>query len=654
MPVEINVKDEDIVYAENILLAEDQQFDDERIDFIKNFDTIDLQAVPGSGKTTVLLAKLLILEKYLPFKDGSGILVISHTNAAVDEIKLRIGKHCPKLFTYPNFVGTIQSFVDTYLAIPYYTNWKKKKPYRIDNEIYDSSIESYIELPEYTKLLYWLKSKHDYIGILKKARFDNNLDLIPEFQSSADKFLLKNKSGQSYKAFKRLKSNLLEWGHLHFDDAYLLANRYIEEFPNIKTLLQKRFSNVFVDEMQDMGSHQYELLEGIFFDGGSSNSKYQRIGDKNQAIFSREVNLDDIWQDRSTTLQINGSYRLTSINATIVKPFGLSGIGIDGRNSNDEDKDPIKPHIIVYDDDSIEQVIPKYAELIKGFQESGLIPQYPQYPFKAIAWRKYIDDPKKIALKNYWPTFEETEHNPKTDYQCLISYLIAFDKKTETLEAVRKYILNAVLKIFRMENILDNKGRNYTKRKLINFLIESHFDFYEEFKLKIYQWSIGVIRGKTKEVVDEIRQYIPDMISKFGETIDKSSAFINDELDEFPINVPTNPTDKINVWKVDGLEIEITTVHSAKGQTHTTTLYLESNYTQRSGIGYESQRLDSQFKGEPFSDDRKLHQQSTKMVYVGLSRPTHLLCFGVHKDRFEDHLNDVDENVWEVVKTYQE
>ena len=90
MPVtKVEIQQHDINLAEKILLPTSQSFDDERIRFIKNLKTIDLQAVPGSGKTTALLAKLLILEKYLPFDDGSGILVISHTNAAVDEINPR-------------------------------------------------------------------------------------------------------------------------------------------------------------------------------------------------------------------------------------------------------------------------------------------------------------------------------------------------------------------------------------------------------------------------------------------------------------------------------------------------------------------------------------------------------------------------------------
>ena len=76
MPAEPNITANEIAHAERVLLSDGQTFDDERKAFIVNLDTIDLQAVPGSGKTTVLLAKLLALEGYLPFEDGSGVLAM--------------------------------------------------------------------------------------------------------------------------------------------------------------------------------------------------------------------------------------------------------------------------------------------------------------------------------------------------------------------------------------------------------------------------------------------------------------------------------------------------------------------------------------------------------------------------------------------------
>ena len=58
------IDEDDISYAEKILLNSGR-FDSERRTFIRSLNTLDLHAVPGSGKTTALLAKLLILEKRL-------------------------------------------------------------------------------------------------------------------------------------------------------------------------------------------------------------------------------------------------------------------------------------------------------------------------------------------------------------------------------------------------------------------------------------------------------------------------------------------------------------------------------------------------------------------------------------------------------------
>ena len=64
-----------IKQAQDIFIDK-KEFDSERIAFIENLETCDLLAVPGSGKTTALLAKLYCLAENLPFKDNSGILIL--------------------------------------------------------------------------------------------------------------------------------------------------------------------------------------------------------------------------------------------------------------------------------------------------------------------------------------------------------------------------------------------------------------------------------------------------------------------------------------------------------------------------------------------------------------------------------------------------
>ncbi|MCD4665649.1 MAG: UvrD-helicase domain-containing protein [Bacteroidales bacterium] len=129
---------EEIRKVEKILLPEGKSFIDannERIEVIKEIDkNLDIVACPGSGKTTVLLAKLLILADRMPFEDGGGICVLTHTNVAIDEIKARLGNSSSKLFSYPNFFGTIQSFVDKYLAKPAFIKKFNYNIHRINNE----------------------------------------------------------------------------------------------------------------------------------------------------------------------------------------------------------------------------------------------------------------------------------------------------------------------------------------------------------------------------------------------------------------------------------------------------------------------------------------------------------------------------------------
>lgn len=650
MPQVINISDEEIQYAERLLLPAEKMFDDERKAFIRNFNTIDLQAVPGSGKTTALLAKLIILERKLPFADGSGILVLSHTNAAIDEIKEKIQKHCPRLFSYPNFIGTIQSFVDEFLAIPFYVHKCNKKPNRIDHEIYNEvATKRYNNLPN-SAAKTWLNQQHEPESLFKNFRFDIDLNLTNGING---KVILKSENESlTYKTFKTIKQQILQSGVLNYDDAYFLAELYLKEIPNLKNILQKRFSFVFVDEMQDMDTHQYDLLEKIFYDDGNSISKFQRIGDKNQAIYNSFVKANDIWVDRPEVLRLNGSQRLSKHIANVVKKFALYSdetFDIVGKNECD-----IKPHILVFENANIGNIIPYFAQIVK---EKGL--ENSERPIKVVCWNTEWNDDTgrqdtaKLRLEDYYKGFKKDKGKPKQDYDNLKSYLVYYEKK-ETLEPIRKNILNAFLKILRLENINTADERPYTKKKLIDFIQAKDVQKYDELNLNLYKWSIGIVREKTNEVLTSIKEYIPTLLTIFDKQISASSNFINDDNAEIPaenaeILAPTNH------YKADGFEIEITSVHAVKGQTHCATLYLESFYSKGYG-NYESERLRNQFVGtqsvsETLNTVKNSHdfiKQSAKMAYVGFSRPTDLLCVAIHKDRFENLLSEINRQEWEI------
>lgn len=106
----------DFTPIEKLLLPDGCCFENDARNVINSWDSNDILACPGSGKTTVLIAKLKLIADKLPLKDGRGVCVLSHTNVAVNELKGKLGKSAERLLSYPNFVGTIQTFVDQYIA----------------------------------------------------------------------------------------------------------------------------------------------------------------------------------------------------------------------------------------------------------------------------------------------------------------------------------------------------------------------------------------------------------------------------------------------------------------------------------------------------------------------------------------------------------
>lgn len=641
MPQEIKVTDADILYAESVLLPHGHCFDPERIAFISNFETIDLQAVPGSGKTTALIAKLLILDRYLPFEDGSGVLVISHTNAAINEIKSIINKYCKNLMNYPNFIGTIQSFVDEYLAIPYYCNLYNRRPSKIDSEFYYKN--HYIP---YQAKGYLEKHEYQRSAILYNSRvFDANCLKI----GIEGKEFPVGKETQTYKSILAMKMKLRENGYLSFEDAYILAFEYLKNIANVKNVLQQRFRYIFVDEMQDMDKHQYDLLESIFFHGGVGYPKYQRIGDKNQSIYDSENKVEVIWVDRNDILRLNGSYRLNPKIADIVKPFATSEIDIEGRMSNpDGSPIDIKPHMIVYTGNSIEQVIPKFGEIIETLQMSDKIPVNYRNIYKAIAWISR-DNGVKTTISSYYPNFSRDVHVKKSTHDCLSAYINQFNPIDKSFKSIQDRVIQGFLEVLRRENIKDSNDRLFSGSSLLRFINENDALFKEEFNLNLYLWCKEVIQGKSLNAIIGIRAYIPKILEKLGFEIVNSSDFIYSDCD------PVVPQEEIinvkNVYKIKEINIEISTIHSVKGQTHTATLYMET-FFEKGLDNHESGRLAGQFLGSPFSQENTSEVQfkSAKMSYVGFSRPTHLLCFAVHKERFNKYLTEIDRNIWEIIE----
>jgi hypothetical protein len=671
MPAAPEIADADIGYAERLLFQPGESFDDERRAFIRRLDTLDLQAVPGSGKTTALLAKLLILERRLPFADGSGVLVLSHTNAALDEIKNRIGQFCPRLFAYPNFVGTIQSFVDQFFALPYYCSKNGRRPVRIHNDHYAERAERFARtnLPGFAKTdasraKYYLNATLR-CATLRFAVREDKVILVNGI--NGDPVVVKKPSqkggdwtvGEKQKVLDWLhafKTKLMKDGALCFDDAYFLADRYLAAFPALVGLLGKRFQYIFVDEMQDMGAHQHDLLERLFFKSGA-DCHYQRIGDRNQAIHNeRDLGEDSCWTDRSSTLSLKNSLRLSPLTAEAVSPFALysPGLKIVGLNPA-----TLKPIMIVYNDATAQTVLRKFSAIVRSEIDAGKIPLTPYSRFSAIAWNTMWEGEVKregrMRLIDYYPGFTRLPSAKRIDYPCLETCVRESNRPGATM-FVREYgMVGVFLKILRLEGVLNPQfASHFTRGSLLAYLRDKHAEYYATFRRLLYQWCMVAVNGDLTAVVQGIRDHIPAFLTRFDREYKAGNEFVEAPSPEVAAPALAAPT---NTVQFDGFEITVASVHAVKGQNHTATLYFESAYyADGTGAGaksYESQRLAPQFLGQSLPSRIGLRvQQSAKMVYVGFSRPTHLLCFAVHKQRFDASLAAAAHQAWIVVEHY--
>jgi DNA helicase-2/ATP-dependent DNA helicase PcrA len=612
--VRIIINDADISWAESILLPSGKHFDEEQKAVIRSFETKDILACPGSGKTKALLAKLLILSRQMPLENNRGICVLTHTNVAINEIKSHAYFASQKLFNYPNHFGTIQSFVDKYLAIPAYILRFSKRPVYIDDEVFNSVIErSYNNLHAART---WLDRKREGgLEYLQRLRFNkNNFCISPEIDKQA--FINTNKP--TYIEINSLKLRILDWGYLCYEDAYSLAFEYIREHPCIRELISKRFAYVFIDEMQDSSTIQSELLNKILI----NNVVVQKIGDLNQSIFDYDAALECGWTiNDNRTMCITGSKRFPSSIASKVENFCVRWQSIMGNGR----QNGITPVIIVYDDNTIQQVLNKFGEIIIR----NNLHLHEKRIFKAVGWRGKPHD-RERTIPSYWDGYSKEIKVKRTEFSNLKSYLAPQHDSFISSKGVnfyKKRLVEAFLKCLRIAEITDNE-RTFTDKKLQRYISENNPDFYKAFRVRLAKWCLQI--HKQEDVFEEIKNYLTNEFREFFnyQVNGEFTNFINSsdlEADNYEI-LQSN-----NIYKYSSgateIEIEVSTIHGVKGETHTATCYLETFFD-----GYDIKRIINYMKGEYAVPQRKRVIQNLKMAFVGMSRPSHLLCIAAHRD----------------------
>lgn len=640
------IGDHEIAWASELMGLGSEGFaaidgDDSRIRAIRNLQTCDFEACPGSGKTTLLVAKLAVLASRWPYRQR-GICVLSHTNAARDEIDQRLSAAGPSsaLVRYPHFIGTIHGFVNEFLALP----WLRSKGSVIH------LIDTATALKRRHKKLEWK---------WRMAMERRGLDMYA-LQYDQPDYSGANKGGLSRdtdlcRAMEAAARAGSEEGYLCFDEMFIWASDFLDHHPETSLDLRMRFPLVFIDEAQDNSELQSAMLHRIFLQG-SSPSIRQRFGDSNQAIYAHG-SADGAQTDCFPSGEVQNLPRSNRFHQGIadiarglgVVPQVLTG---SGPTRSRVKRDGLPPVLFLFDDESVRNVLPRYGEyLSNAFGAEELTAGV----FTAIAGVHEIDEGKTTPIPramwhyapHYKPALVRKEAVPATFDEYLVKASRELNQKGNAQILVNA-LASALIRLCELAGAtaVAAQARKSPHRRLLEVLggddgekvyselidktltLEGHFTEDEwTSALPLVLGIVSLLTG-TQTLNQEASEFLlrSDIGPKDG-AHDVSSAAVPDNFYSYP---PDSPK----------IHIRLGSIHSVKGETHTATLVLDSFFHKHHLselkpwiMGQRAGGMKRKLRGKPELEGARMLGR-LKLHYVAMTRPSHLLCLAMRQDAF--------------------
>jgi len=562
---------------ERDLLPQGKLFTTEQSQVIGAKGNINIVAGPGSGKTTVLTAKLITLLKKQ--KDGDkGVCCITHTNVAVEEIKARASLAGVGDIEYPNFVGTIQSFSDHFFGSKAFSLVLPGKKMRImDGKQYN---DLYSQLFR-QRVTWW--NRENVPGYKRK-----NAQLVISKDMS---FSFKNSAPGSYSAdLNDVLRSILSRGIVNSEQMIALANWYVSlHSEKLSRAMEQRFNYLLLDEAQDTNDFQYKLLTDLTKD---SSINFQKFGDPYQAlytIFSNETT--DAWRPRDEEEQ--GIAQIKEIATTA--RFGTEIAELV--------RDVCYEEYPTFHSNNPQNVFKKF--FLTFSNESELRDKY----------KRLID--KSSAMSNEFQNCELKDSIVAPLHKNLENLFSEYERPTNT----------SLLHIKTFENLL-----RLSIRKIASFngvtAIEEHQYMRENPEWASVLVDIVKMLFLNQASVETLVPLISSILSSEAQGYAKkvSEELLNDAKQFNKISVESRD------YKTDH-QFYISTIHNIKGETHRSTLLLLDSKVDRQG--------NVQHGNNPFfktllpflignridysnRTDSKLYKDYLKFAYVALSRPKFL------------------------------
>ena len=611
---------------------------DPRQEAIKALSTLDVEACPGSGKTTLLVAKLAILANGWTSR-SQGICVLSHTNAARNEIGQRLSLTTAghALLRYPHFIGTIHSFVNEFLALPWLRS--QGRPIRtIDDEI--TLVRRWRELPFKTRA-YLENRKHKGPGCLEYERLDLTGAAMDEFPVG------KIAHTGMWDVIKASAAA----GDYCFDEMFVWATELIDRHPVIVSDIRARFPLLFVDEVQDSSEQQSAFLHRLFM-AGTGPVIRQRLGDQNQTIYRDKggsVSTTDPFPG-PVNVNLPNSFRFGQGIATMAAPLGVRQSPLFG-------KGPTTARVLhasgtnalfLFDDASALHVLPRYAQyLMSVFSEEAIARGH----FTAVAGvhRSEKNDHMPRFMGHYAPDYDPVVATPLAVPKNLAQYCArarAALALSSNASPVSLNLGDAVLHYARQAGGAFEVGvRKGSHRHLLESLPTEERAQY----LDLLDRLIMVRCAPTAEewrihVAPAMNVLCQSIVGKLPPPADAREFLRWQEVAHAQEGaaLPNPNTSVFHYPAADPkVRIHLSSIHRVKGETHTATLVLESYRSAhhlKTLLPWLCGKRPSSRKAN--DSEESAMQERLRLHYVAMTRPSHLLCLAMRSDAVDTQSRD--------------
>lgn len=555
--------------------------DEQRV-YVQTSGKVILNACPGSGKTTTVAHKIFSLtqnwEKY--YSPSAGIICISFTNVAKNEIAQKFKEINGFSLPYPHVISTIDSFINSYITLPFAHKIKNiGKRYRIIDEIdyLDKIFQSDWQLNKKfaNKLYAFPPSKIDYT-------IDNGISWNGHDKSGDTEFTNYGKV---------IKKKQFDMGLLKTSDSAFFAYHILNYYPRIAKYLATKFPYLIIDEAQDTSEIQHSILK-MLYEQGLKN--IDLVGDPYQCLYQ--------WRNASPELflqKLDDKENWNGINLTenrrstkkIIDVFSVL------RRSSEKAIVPINDmvddlplHIIKYDCSNYADAISKYENLCneKEFTSNNIIV-------------------RGNTLKNSL-LGKETNYSP---WQETLPYLLVESKIhlqsneiKEAVKKVRRIIIGLLFPTFSFSELKEAE-HELKNDKETNASVFNLIRGLPPFDLSISNWTTQTQQYLKIELELENE---PDFKIRKRNT---KNGFNKDTL--------ANPVNRYFKKATTYNNLPITTIHQVKGMTFDSVFLILSENSRGQNISLKDLSL---IKDE-------MPNEKQRLIYVAISRPRHLLCIGV-------------------------